>query len=144
LRVDCKYAIKSIKKLEHCSESYPSLCKSIKIRWVSMFLLSALFRNMFRPNWPSAGVRTRRVYGVCSALLLMCWTHLYVSQRHGVTQPERNMFPFPTNGINNIILQNTVVTVVPWTLRAVILFNDGAILCPFYYTLSISFVKSDP
>jgi hypothetical protein len=44
-------------KLEYCSDSYPALCNSIKIRYVSMFLLSALFHTMFRPNWPSSGVR---------------------------------------------------------------------------------------
>jgi hypothetical protein len=34
--------------------------------------------------------------------------------------------------------------VVPCTLRGVISFNKRAKLCPFYCTLSISFVKSDP
>jgi hypothetical protein len=51
-------------KLEYCSDSYPSLCNSIKIRWVSMFLLSALFHDMFRPNRPSSR---------CSMCL---WKHL--------------------------------------------------------------------
>jgi hypothetical protein len=43
--------------LEYCSDSCLSLCNSIKIRYVSMFILSTLFHNMFQPNWPSSGVQ---------------------------------------------------------------------------------------
>jgi hypothetical protein len=43
--------------LEYSSDSCPSLYNSIKIRKVLVFLLPALFQNMFWPDWPSSVIK---------------------------------------------------------------------------------------
>jgi hypothetical protein len=73
---------------EYRSVSYQSSCNSIKIRWVSLFLLPDLFHNIFRPNWPPSGVQfvlrsllcfLFDILGASTCFIQVMLSHVFVS-----------------------------------------------------------------
>jgi hypothetical protein len=94
------------------------LCNWIKFRQVLMFLLSALFHNMFRPNWPSSGVQG----AFQESVLLSFWSNRLFKMFHWgyVTACLGVRFICNTHQVILVLLFYTVGTVCYFCLPVVV------------------------